>query len=134
MIAGVAGFLLLRSGFISPAALQARLSGVGSVTVVNISDGELQVRISGGDEMSDSTTIESFDIDGFGALEPGRYTVVLEAFSNAPPTLLCELDLSRGEDYQFVAVPEGIAVTVDDDATSAAEVDASTSSLCGRSE
>jgi hypothetical protein len=132
LIAGLGGFLLIRSGNISLTALQARLSGVGSVTVVNITDDPLQVRITGADETGDSTTIEALDIDGFGALEPGAYSVVIEATNGVPPRLECNLDLARGEDYQFVAVPDGIAVTVDDSAQTADEIDAATSSLCGR--
>ncbi len=123
----------MSTGRVSVINIQSRFSGIGSVTVINTTDDTLSVRISDDEDVSDRLTIEPLDIAGFGALDPGSYEVILESGSGVPETVVCNLDLGRNEDYQFVVVPQGIVITVNDDSVQDAdEVDAATSSLCGR--
>ena len=74
-------------------------------------------------------SIVPFDIVGYGALRSGRYR--LEFSGESVPAAECTFLVGRGDSYQFVVVPEGIAVvregqTVQD----SAELDMATSSVC----
>ena len=76
---------------------------------------------------------DSFETGGFGGISPGKYRLVFESSENHTLDLDCTLQVERGDRYQFVAVPEGIAVTLEGyGADEVDEIDAETSSLCGR--
>jgi hypothetical protein len=133
---GGAGYWAVRSGRLSAMQISARLSGTGELKIVNTSDGALtahlnQLEAGEGDIGLLSERIESFDIGGFGGLSPGRYQLDFESESNSPPDSTCTFSLDRNDVYQFVAVPQGIAVVRQGSAVQdGAEMDVARSSLC----
>ncbi len=92
-----------------------------------------QLDVAEDDSWSDRQRLEPFDIGGFSSLRPGRYQLDFESENNPTLALTCTIVAENGDVYRFVAVPEGLAITREGEpAQSAAELDASTSSLCRR--
>lgn len=132
------GYLAVQAGSISALELSSRLTGAADVSITNLDDYVLTIdleRLDVSDENSwfDNQRLEPFDIGGFSSLEPGRYQLDFESDDNPTLALTCTIDAENGDVYRFVAVPEGLAIAREgEDAQSAAELDASTSSLCRR--
>lgn len=132
-----AGYWAVQTGRISLIQVGALVEGVGEISVVNASDGELRVvytRLDTEDGVPaelDSQSLASFDIGGRGGMSPGRYRLDFSAEGDQPPAVSCVLRLGRSETYTFVAVPQGVAVAREGQSSqSAAEVDVQSSSLC----
>lgn len=135
-LVGGGGYLAVQAGSLSAMQLSAQIAGAANVDIVNLDDNALTVDL---DELDvpeenaefDRERIESFDIGGFASLEPGRYRLAFESSGNALLTVDCIITLENGDSYQFVAVPEGMAITREGEpAQDAFELDVSTSSLC----
>lgn len=134
VLLAVGGVLALRSGAVSPLAVQQRLMGVASVAVYNLSDGEVAVGVTPTTEQAGDAggteTLASFDSVTFGTLPPGEYVIAFETTS-APPSAECRIEVGRGEDVNFTVLPRGIAVVTDrTDAATAADVDVARSQRC----
>ena len=134
-VVGGGGYWAVSSGRMSLVQLQNRIEGVGSISIYNLSDDLVRVRVSNlddPDEIGQSESIESFDISAFGSLPTGRNLVDFEA-SDQRGNASCSILLDRGDSYVFVVVPEGIAVTSDGvDQETADDLDIATSEVCRR--
>jgi hypothetical protein len=137
LVAG-GGYLAVQAGSVSALQLSSQLSGAADVSLVNLDDHLLTVSlerldVAEEDSWFDSQRLEPFDIGGFSSLQPGRYQLDFESDGNPILALSCTIAAENGDVYRFVAVPEGLAIAREgEDARSAAELDASTSSLCRR--
>jgi len=133
-LVGGGGFLAVQAGSLSAMQLSAQLEGVGDLSIANTAGEAVTVRLIRLDteegEMSiDSEAIAPFDISGYGGLTSGRYR--LEFSGDSTQAASCTFLIGRGDSYQFVVVPEGIAVVREGQAAQdAAELDMATSSLC----
>jgi hypothetical protein len=141
-LAGAAAFYLYSTG---QSGSNLSLMGyyysftTGDVSVVNLTDGDLEVRIdmleaapgmSMETEFNERNTLESFEISGFGTVPAGSHLVVFNS-PQFPVELSCRLRIQNGEDVQFVAVPEGITITSDRyPAITAEELNILTSGKC----
>lgn len=142
IVIGVGGYLLVQSGTISLNQREIRNAlgvGTGEIGLVNIADENLSADLmrldteSGQPERADSATVVPLEIAGFGGIEPGRYELTLSTEGGAPAGGTCRLVITSGDSYQFVAVPEGIAVTREGaDAQSAEDMRLDTSPLCNQ--
>ncbi len=128
------GYYMITTGSLSYIQL-ANLVGPGSgeIMIVNLDDVRLEAALTrldaagGSPESIGSQVLEPFDIGGYGRVESGRYRLVIEATSGGE----CHLEIVRGDEYQFVAVPEGVAVTrAADPSQTADQLDMSSSTLC----
>ena len=111
--------------------------GTGEISIVNIADDTLDTELirmdteSGSPETVNSEDIAPLEISGFGGIQPGLYELHISTASGAPAGGICRMSIASGDKYQFVAVPEGIAVTKEGTVVqTATDVDMSTSSLC----
>lgn len=132
-----AGYWAVQTGRISLIQVGAMVTGVGEISVVNSSDGVLQVvytRLDTEDGVPaelDSQSLASFDIGGRGGMEPGRYRLDFSGEADQPSPHSCSLRLGRNDTYTFVATPQGIAVVRQGQSgQSAAELNVQSSSLC----
>ena len=138
-VAGV-GYYLFSTGALSRRTVLNTVGlGAGEIALVNIADSPLDARLyqldteSGDPELAHSGRLEPLDMGGFGGIEPGRYELVLSTLDGFPPESRCTMQIASGDQYQFVVVPEGIAVTLNQQgAQAAAELDVLTSPLCAR--
>lgn len=138
-VVGGGGYWAIQTGRLSPLQIAANLEGggIGEISVVNITDGRLSVDLtaleteSGEPEGAGGFDLEQYEISGQGGIVAGRYEVTFSADSGSPPEMTCTLRMGRGDTYQFVAVPEGIAITLDGEkAADADALDVLTSLLC----
>jgi hypothetical protein len=118
--------------------LSTMLSGVAGIDIANLDDYSLTVEMNQLDVPeeeagSDRLSLESFDIGSFASIAPGRYRIDFVSDANPLLTLTCTINADKGDAYQFVAVPEGIAIARENEsAQEAAELDVATSTLCRR--
>jgi hypothetical protein len=110
----------------------------GEIMVVNTNEVPLQVKVIGfeganGEELgSPEEELAPFAITTFASLPPGSYQMLFSFSLANPLELSCSLELSNDSRYEFIAVPEGIAVLEDDfTPQSGTEVDVLSSPLCG---
>lgn len=138
-VVGGGGYWAIQTGRLSPLQIAANLEGggIGEISVVNITDGRLNVDMtaleteSGQPEGAGGFDLEQYEISGQGGIVAGRYEVTFRAESGSPPEMTCTLRMGRGDTYQFVAVPEGIAITLEgENAEKADDLDVLTSRLC----
>ena len=133
-LVGGGGYLAVQAGSMSLIQLSTQLEGAGEVSIVNTSDEELSVRLvrlddEAGEVSMWNDSIAPFDIGGYGGSPAGYYR--LEFAGEGALNASCTFQLERGDSYQFVAVPEGIAVVRDGHtAQDGAELDVAISSLC----
>jgi hypothetical protein len=135
---GAGGYYAISQGMISQRDVLNPIGlGTGEISIINIADNSLDTELihldteSGSPETVDTQTIPPFEISGYGGIQPGEYELHISAPSGPPAGGVCRLQISSGDLFQFVAVPEGIAVTLEgQDAESADEIDMLTSDLC----
>ena len=132
LVAG-GGYLALQSRDLTALALSAQFSGYSQVDLANLDDHTLSVDIQRLDVTEDEVfnkilRLDAFDTGSFTNLESGRYQLQFNSESNANLALGCTLSLEANDQVQFVAVPEGIALSIEGrDTASAAELDVATS-------
>ncbi len=112
-------------------------AGYGEVSFINLTDSTLEADMNPLDAGEDSIQLDydgrfaPFDIGGWGAIQPGRYQLEIR-LDGPPESGTCTLQIGSGDSYQFVAVPEGLAITLKGaTASSPDDLDMQTSSLCG---
>jgi len=136
VVLGGGGYYMISTGQFSYIQISNMIGpGTGEISIVNLDDGKIRASITrldapeGGTENAGDQSLEALDIGGFGALEAGRYLLEIQATNGGK----CYLDINRGDEYQFVIVPEGVAVTLAGNTVqSADEIEMKTSSLCRR--
>ena len=111
---------------------------MGEITIVNTNEVPLQFGVAnfdtvqGQDPNLSRQELAAFEISSFSALPPGNYQIVFSFNIDIPVELSCEIELQNDSHYQFVAVPEGIAVMEEAFIPqSASDMDLRTSPLCG---
>lgn len=112
--------------------------GTGEVNIMNLLDGSLSVTLEPvntgtPDPYSNSSlTIETAESDAFVALSPGRYKLNFTSEADGT-TSECTIKVDSGDNYRFIAVPEGVGVFREkESAQSSEDVNVSTSPLCRR--
>ena len=136
---GGIGYYLIQTGQLDRRIVQNAVGlGYGEVNLVNLTDEPLTLSLtrldgeSGGPETFAEDTFEPFDIGGYGGITPGMYEVALWTSSGLPQGS-CDLDFESGTALQIVAVPEGIAISIEGGETqNADDLDILTSSWCRR--
>lgn len=134
VLVGGGGYYLISTGYLSNTQPMNIVGpGTGEIAVVNLDDGDLKASLTrldteeGSPEHVGSETLAPLEIGGFGRVEAGRYQLEI----NASVGGVCTLEIVKGDEYQFVAVPEGIAVTRSRESVqSADELDMATSPWC----
>lgn len=121
-LVGAVGYYLISSGRITTMQILSSLGpGMGEIQIFNIADDTMEARLvrldteDGNPETIDSLSIEPLLINGFGAVEAGLYQVEFNFLSGAPAGGTCSLKVRRGEFYQFISVPEGIGVILNEE-------------------
>jgi hypothetical protein len=135
---GAGGYYAYTTGSLNQRViLNAVGLGTGDITIINLADDFLATELirldteSRNPETVDSENIAPFEISGYGAIQPGQYELHISSPSGYPPSGVCRLTIASRDSFQFVAVPEGIAVTKEGlDAQSADDLDMSTAGLC----
>lgn len=135
---GGGGYYAISTGSLNQrTVLNAVGLGSGDITIINIADDSLETKLvrldteSGSPETVDSEEIAPFEISGYGGIQPGQYELLISSLSGIPAGGRCRLTIASGDSFQFVAVPDGIAVTQEGQAAqSADELDMSTAGLC----
>ncbi len=134
LVVGGGGYYLISTGSLSYIQIMNIVGpGTGEISIVNLDDLDVGASLErldtedGSPASTGSETLAPLEIGGFGNIEKGRYRLELRATNGGE----CILEIVRGDEYQFVVVPEGIAVTRIGEVTqNADEVDMATSSLC----
>lgn len=134
---GVGGIALAyKAGYINVFQIKNAFGvGYGEASVMDMLDTPIDAQITALDTdpstlLTTQLNLKKYEISSFRALEPGRYTI---EFTDTAGVSLgsCTLAAKSGDEYQFVAVPSGIAVTRKGyDPTTAQELNILTSSLC----
>ncbi len=115
LVAG--GYYLYSSGTIGQRELR-ELAGnrYGDIQIVNLADGAMNASLtrldteSGEPEFVNGLHLETLEVGGFSSVAAGRYQLELSWPGGVPADGTCILWLEQGEEYSFVAVPEGISV------------------------
>lgn len=137
---GATLWFLIQNGAISGRQILSTIGmGPGEINVVNLTDGDLQVTLTSLETNStnsiydNSVTMTANEIRGFANLPAGRYKVAFTYAAGTPGAGECTIKLNGSDYYQYVAVPEGIAVSSKKEpAQSASDVNIESSSLCKR--
>ena len=135
-LAAGGGYFAVQAGSMSALQLSTTLRGVADVSIANLDDYPLsaelnQLDLPDEEAEFDRMQLEPFDIGSFASLQPGRYDIDFESVNNPRVVLSCTIVVRKGDVYQFVAVPEGIAVSREGySSQESEELDVSTSSLC----
>ncbi len=138
VLLGVGGFIAYQSGAIS---LETVLDIVGlgpaDIEFDNFRDETIYISILQLDVASDESPaeawleIEAFGIRSYHVVNPGRYLVNFGLSSGGSDLGTCTLTVKSGDQYQFIALPERIAVNrVNDPPTIGTDLVVSTSTLC----
>jgi hypothetical protein len=148
LVVGVGGFLAFRSGAITTTTLTTTVlnllgRGPATIEVDNFRDDIIQVTINPVDSSKESTkdssavagqlSLKPFDIVHYQAQNPGRYQVAFVYASEAGSGNLgsCTLTVRGGDQYQFVTLPDRIAVNrVNNPSSVGSDFVIDTSSLC----
>jgi hypothetical protein len=136
---GGAGYYMVSTGRLDRRTVQNAIgAGSGEINVANLTDESITLlltRLDGTPEEQGIISEESygsFEIGGYGGIIPGRYEVALFTGSGLPQGS-CDLEFKSGTALQVVAVPEGIAISLDGvEAQSVDDLDILTSSWCRR--
>jgi pSer/pThr/pTyr-binding forkhead associated (FHA) protein len=140
LVLGLAGggYLLYQNGTISRRTVLNMIGmGTGELSIVNTTDDSLSADLirldteSGEPQAVNDEELETLDVSGFGGIEPGSYKLTITIPSGIPSGGDCLFEMVSGDVYQFVVVPQGIAVTRRGfEAQSAADLDFQTTALC----
>ncbi len=136
-VVGGGGYYLYSTGQISRRTIQNAIGmGYGEISVVNIADEPVDINLTrldtedGEPNSVNSDEIEPLGISGFGSIEPGHYEFELTTPSGQPGGI-CRMRIGSGDSFQFVVVPEGIAITQEGvSSQNPDEIDMATSALC----
>lgn len=111
--------------------------GPGSIEVDNFRDDKIEVKITQLEPPKDSSPIQSsfrlaaFDVHTYTVTQPGKYRVEFSATDKNTKLGTCNLNVQSGDQYQFVMLPERIAVNRANKPSSAgSDFVVETSSLC----
>ncbi|HET6260963.1 MAG TPA: hypothetical protein VFG99_01840, partial [Chloroflexia bacterium] len=132
-------YFLIQNGTITQRQILNTLGlGTGEASILNLTDGNLSVTldpISTGTPDpygSSSLTVPAAQSDAFVALSPGRYSLKFTSEADGASSE-CTIKVDSGDNYSFVAVPEGVGVFREKEAPQSSEdVNVSTSPLCQR--
>jgi len=136
VVLAVGGFVAYQSGLLTvDSALNLIGLGPGDVELDNFRDEAIQVAIVQLDAPPDSLPMEvtleinPFDIRTYRLQNPGRYRI---DFSTGAADLgTCTLNVKSGDEFQFVALPDGIVINpVDDPVSVGSDLVVATSALC----
>jgi len=110
--------------------------GPGSIEVDNFRDDKIEVNITQLEPPADSSSIKlslrlgAFDVRSDTISQPGKYRVDFSTDKGAKLGT-CTLNVRSGDHYQFVALPERIAINrVNNPSSVGADFVVETSSLC----
>lgn len=132
------GYTQYQSGELIPQTITNWLGfGVGEIRVANLTDGALDVALyeideeTGGPILYEDFSLESLDMGTIGTILPKSYELRF-IFSEANSIGgSCWMEIESGDIFQFIAVPEGIAVTLEGyEHSDPDELDFLTTSLC----
>lgn len=135
------GYFLFQNGTINRGMIEGMLTGGrGEISVANLTDAFLEAKLiqlegteDGQPQTYSSVELDSLDIGPIGSIPPGRYELIITGSDTNPPEALCRMRIEGGDVYQIVAVPEGIAITLEGEgAATVDDVDVVTSPLCNR--
>ena len=111
--------------------------GPGSIEVDNFRDDKIEVKITQLEPPKDSSPIQmsfrlsAFDIGSKTIAQPGKYRVEFSTTDKNTKLGTCNLNVQSGDQYQFVMLPERIAVNRANKPSSAgSDFVVETSSLC----
>lgn len=142
LILGVGGYLAFRSGALTPANLLStamNIAGLGpaSIEVDNFRDDAIQAEIQQVEVAKDASAasgslqLNPYDIKVYQSQGPGRYRVEFIGGTGGVSLGGCTLTLKGGDKYQFVALPDRIAVNrVNNPSAVGTDFVIETSSLC----
>jgi hypothetical protein len=138
VLLGGGGYYLYQSGELTPRTILNTLGfGVGEIQVVNLTDATLQADLyqleteSGSPESFEELSLDTYDMSAIGYILPGSYELRFSFSGGDPLGGSCWMQVESGDVYQFVAVPEGIAVALEGyEPSDPAELDIVSSSLC----
>lgn len=138
LVIGAGGFLALRSGALTQDNLLNLVGlGPGFVQVDNFRDDAIQVSIKSADttkdavSLADATKLNAFDVRSYRVDNPGKYRVEFRTARGNTDLGACVLTMRAGDQYQFVALPERVAVNRANNPSSiGSDYVLSTSSLC----
>jgi len=136
VVLAVGGFVAYQSGLLTvDSALNLIGLGPADVEVDNFRDDTIQVAIVQLDAPADSLPMEvsleinPFDIRTYRLQNPGRYRMDFNA--GAADLGTCTLNVKSGDEFQFVALPDGIVINpVDDPVSVGSDLVVATSALC----
>lgn len=134
VVIGGGGYLMIASGNLSYVQLTNLIGpGMGDIGIVNLDLVEIQAdltrldTVDGNPEGAGNLTLESLDMGSLGGIESGRYQLEIRATNGGT----CTLEIIRGDKYQFVVVPEGVAVSrIGESAQTTEQINMATSSWC----
>ena len=138
VVCGVGGFVAYKSGAVSLDTV-LNLVGLGPADIEfdNFRDETIYISILQLDVASDespaeaSLEIEAFDVRSYHVVNPGRYLVNFGLFSEGSDLGVCALTVKSGDQYQFIPLPERIAVNrLNDPPTIGTDLIVGVSSLC----
>lgn len=132
------GFLAYQSGVITQTTLLNLVGvGPGDVQVDNFRDDTIHVTINQLNAPADSTParaalqIKSFDVGAYRAANPGRYRVDFGTTRGGTNLGSCTLTIKSGDQYQFIALPNNIAIhRANNPASLGVDFVVATSALC----
>lgn len=138
IVIGGGGYYFYTTGQLAPrTVLNAIGMGTGEINFVNLADSTLDSDLvqlnteSGEPENFSDLSLEPFEIGGIGAIPPGIYELQVSFSAGIPTVGSCWLEIESGDVFQFVAVPEGIAISKEgENPTNPDEIDFQTTSIC----
>jgi hypothetical protein len=111
------GFLAYQSGaFTLNNLLNIVGLGPGSIEVDNFRDDKVEVKITQLEPPKDSSPIQSsfrlgaFDVHSYTVTQPGKYRIEFATTDKNTKLGTCNLNVQSGDHYQFVMLPERIAI------------------------
>lgn len=111
--------------------------GPGSIEVDNFRDDKIEVKITQLNPPPDSSPIQSsfrlaaFDVHSYSVAQPGKYRVEFSTVDKNTKLGTCNLNVQSGDQYQFVMLPERIAVNrINKPSSVGSDFVVETSSLC----
>jgi len=119
IVLGGAGFFAFRSGALTPNKLLNLIGqGPAKIEVDNFRDDAIQVNITRADPVGTGTPtpspsglqLKAFDVRAYQAQNPGKYRVDFRATTGNANLGSCTLTVRGGDQWQFVALPDRIAV------------------------
>jgi pSer/pThr/pTyr-binding forkhead associated (FHA) protein len=138
VLLGAYGYTQYQSGNLSPQTILNIVGfGVGEIRIANLTDGSLKADLyeldaeTGNPVFYEALRLDSLDIGAIGSIIPGSYELRVTNPDSGTTWGSCWMEIKGGAAYQLVAVPEGIAITLEGyEPLDPEELDFLTSSLC----